>query len=332
MTFRSALRPLAPVAALAVLGATAAGCGNSSSSNSSKNASANSSSAASKPGFGKISCGSLKPGAQSSAVKIGGTPMKPTAKFKKPLKATSLQRSVISRGKGATPKPGTTVEEQVTMFLGTTGKSVGSHLVQVPAAGSAQLPKLFTAGASCLPVGSQAVAVDTAKDVYGAHMPSPKVKPGDTLVLVSRIVGVKKPLKPSAWKGAPPKVTFHGNKPPKLTLPSSKPAKKLEVKVLSQGSGPVVKDGDKVTVNYQGTSWNNGKIFDQSYGKKPVAFATNQVVPGFGAALIGQKVGTKLVVSIPPKDAYGTAKSAQNPMGGQTLVFVIDIKKTQPAS
>ena len=102
------------------------------------------------------------------------------------------------------------------------------------------------------------------------------------------------------------------------------------LKVLRPGTGDVVKAGDTVTLDYQGTSWDTGKIFDQSYGKQPASFATDQVVEGFGAALVGQKVGTRLVVTIPPKYAYGEKGSSNDSSGlaGQTLVFVIDIQKT----
>jgi peptidylprolyl isomerase len=123
-------------------------------------------------------------------------------------------------------------------------------------------------------------------------------------------------------------VTFTGGKPT-LKLPGGKPPTALLLKVLRPGKGEVVKDGDTVTLDYQGTSWDTKKIFDQSYGKQPASFATDQVVEGFGAALVGQKVGTRLVVSIPPKYGYGE-KTPENTseLAGQTLVFVIEIKKT----
>ena len=80
-----------------------------------------------------------------------------------------------------------------------------------------------------------------------------------------------------------------------------------------------VSEGDTVTVDYQGTSWETGEVFDQSFGtdaagveKEPLVIATNQVVPGFGAALVGQKVGTKLIVVIPPEYAYGTDPAAHD--------------------
>jgi peptidylprolyl isomerase len=50
-----------------------------------------------------------------------------------------------------------------------------------------------------------------------------------------------------------------------------------------------------------------------------------QYVKGFTEALIGQKVGSTLLVSIPPELAYGTDPNAHQ-LGGQTLLFVIQIR------
>jgi peptidylprolyl isomerase len=122
-------------------------------------------------------------------------------------------------------------------------------------------------------------------------------------------------------------VTFDADGKPTLKLPSSKPPADLLLKVLRAGDGDVVKSGDTVTLDYQGTSWDKGEIFDESYGKEPATFATTGVVEGFGAALVGQKVGTRLVVSIPPQYAYGEAGSGHE-LAGQTLVFVIEIQET----
>jgi peptidylprolyl isomerase len=95
--------------------------------------------------------------------------------------------------------------------------------------------------------------------------------------------------------------------------------------VLTEGDGAVVGDGDSVTVDYLGMSWDTGEVFDESFSKSPATFATTGVVPGFGAALVGQKVGSTVLVTIPPIYAYGTDPNAAQ-LGGQTLVFLIDIK------
>jgi peptidylprolyl isomerase len=90
-----------------------------------------------------------------------------------------------------------------------------------------------------------------------------------------------------------------------------------------------VASGGSVTVQYQGTLWRNGKVFDQSWGSGPTTFSTSQVVPGFQKALVGQKVGSRVVAILPPADGYGTAgNDTAGIKGTDTLVFVIDILAT----
>jgi len=80
-------------------------------------------------------------------------------------------------------------------------------------------------------------------------------------------------------------------------------------------------------VQYQGTNWRTGEVFDESWGRgTPTPFSTDQVVSGFATAMIGQEVGSQVLVVIPPAEGYGTAGQ---PSAGieptDTLVFVIDI-------
>lgn len=103
----------------------------------------------------------------------------------------------------------------------------------------------------------------------------------------------------------------------------------LVLKVLKEGTGDTVTSGDPVTVEYQGTNWTSNKVFDQSYGRSPATFTTDGVVPGFGAALVGQKVGAQVVVGIPPEFGYGAAGQASAGISGtDTLVFIVEIKAT----
>jgi peptidylprolyl isomerase len=109
--------------------------------------------------------------------------------------------------------------------------------------------------------------------------------------------------------------------------PGTEPPSDLQIEVLKKGDGPVVPDPANVTVQYQGVNWTTGEVFDQSWGKgTPSPFSTDQVVPGFAKAMIGQTVGSQVVVIIPPAEGYGEAGQPSAGIGGtDTLVFVIDI-------
>ena len=333
-----ALRRLAPVALLAASALALTACG--SSSKDSTKSSADKSSASSSPSASASTttdangCGTFSSGSTSGAVKVAGDFGKTqTATFKTPLSASGLERTVVTKGTGAQTQAGQKIDVLVSVYLGKDGKALGSQPVTLTV-GDTQMIQAFSAGIDCVPLGSRVVVSAPAKDMYGAQgNPNLGVSATDTLVIVTDVIGVHQPLVPQAWKTNAPKVTFAADGTPTLKLPGGKPPAQLLEKVLKPGTGDVVKEGDSVTLNYQGTSWDTGKIFDQSYGKQPATFATTDVVQGFGAALVGQKVGSRLVVSIPPKYGYGEKTSDNtSQLAGQTLVFVIEIQKTAPAA
>lgn len=315
-----ALRRTAAVVATAALLLSASACGDDGSSKKDSSSPASASNAAG-------SCPDVPSGEQSDAVKVSGDfGKKQEVDFSTPLEASSLQRTVVKDGDGEALPAGKDVNALVSVYLGKDAKALGTQQVTLTT-GNAQMIKAFSAGIDCQKIGSRVVVVSPAKDMYGEQgNPQLGIAPDDSVVIVTDLIGVKKPLEPAAWKHAP-QVTFAKDGTPTLKLPDTAPPKDLLLKVLKPGDGEVVQKGDNVTLDYQGTSWDTGKIFDQSYGKQPATFPTDQVVEGFGAALVGQKVGTRLVVSIPPRYAYGE-KGSGSELAGQTLVFVIDIKDT----
>jgi peptidylprolyl isomerase len=128
------------------------------------------------------------------------------------------------------------------------------------------------------------------------------------------------------------KVTGGFGQKPTLTVPSTPAPTKLTTDVLTQGSGPAVTSGQSLIVNYLGQTWTpkDGKpnVFDNSYDKhQPFAFPVGKkaVIPGWDQALVGQKTGSRLLLTVPPDLAYGTTKDASQPLAGETLLFVVDV-------
>jgi FKBP-type peptidyl-prolyl cis-trans isomerase len=275
-------------------------------------------------------CMELESGSLSDGVTVagdfGGTP---TATFTLPLTAESLERTVAIEGDGDVTAAGDQVSAIVSAFSGTTGEKVFSQPATITA-GDDTVFQGFLAGIDCVPTGSRTVTVAPASTLYGDKgNETIGVAPGETLVIV---VDVQEPLKPAEWKTDVPEVKFGAEgEAPTVTLPATPPPTEYQLKVLEKGDGDTVAAGDTVTLQYQGTSWDTGKVFDQSYGGDPAQFATDQVIQGFGAALVGQKVGTKLIVTIPPQYAYGTDPAAHD-LGGQTLVFLVEIQGTAPTA
>lgn len=95
----------------------------------------------------------------------------------------------------------------------------------------------------------------------------------------------------------------------------------LVYKILNSGNGKKFNETDKIKVMYKGTHV-DGTTFDES--KEPVAFAPNQVVPGFKEALLMMSPGAKMIAILPYNLAYGERGAGQSIKPFETLVFEIE--------
>lgn len=250
----------------------------------------------------------------------------PKVTFDKGLEADQLERHLAITGTKAQTKKGDSLQVVLTAYLARTGEKLSSEDAKLTVA-DVTLPLALDAGFDCVPVGSRVITTFPASDLYGdAGNAELGIEKDDSMIVVTDIVEKVEPLKPASWPDAP-KVTFKGKNPSfKLT---GKPSTELQMKVLKKGNGAVVGAGDTVTVDYYGVSWNTKKVFDESYSKAPAEFGVTGVVQGFGAALVGQKVGSRVIVTMPPALGYGEGKINANDLVGQTLVFVVDIRSTK---
>ncbi|MBO4721941.1 MAG: FKBP-type peptidyl-prolyl cis-trans isomerase [Muribaculaceae bacterium] len=95
----------------------------------------------------------------------------------------------------------------------------------------------------------------------------------------------------------------------------------LVYKILTPGNGKKFNETDKIKVMYKGTHV-DGTTFDES--KEPVAFAPNQVVPGFKEALLMMSPGAKMIAILPYNIAYGDRGAGKDIKPFETLVFEIE--------
>lgn len=115
---------------------------------------------------------------------------------------------------------------------------------------------------------------------------------------------------------------------PVLTFPSPEAPEGLQVQVLDAGDGRVVEAGDHIVCHYLGQCW-NGNVFDNSYDRgAPLDFqiGVGMVIRGWDDGLVGQRVGSRVLLSIPSGLGYGDRGVPQAGIkGGDTLVFVTEI-------
>ena len=70
-----------------------------------------------------------------------------------------------------------------------------------------------------------------------------------------------------------------------------------------------VKQGDNVKVHYTG-KLSNGKVFDSSAGRDPLAFTIGKgmMIPGFEKGILNMAVGEEKTIVLPPSEAYGDVR------------------------
>lgn len=321
MSVTSSARRFAPLAVVAALTFALSGCSGADNGDGTKD----------------DACTDYKSGSVSDSVKVSGTfgEQGVSAEFDSPLAPKELERTIVTEGDGDVTKAGQTVNTHITLINGASGESLYSQPASLPVSDPSVLAE-FSAGIECVPLGSRVVVTVPGDQMYGGQgNPQLGLGAGESVIIVTDLIDlfVVPPL-PSTqdWTENKATVKFNGEEPPELTLPKTDPSPELLLEVLEEGTGDVLEQGGTFTANYQGTKWSDGEIFDQSFGKgSPLTLKTDQVVKGFAAAMVGQKVGAKLVVSIPPQYGYGESPD-EHALGGETLVFVIDLLGAEPAA
>ncbi|GAA1582602.1 FKBP-type peptidyl-prolyl cis-trans isomerase [Actinomadura kijaniata] len=182
--------------------------------------------------------------------------------------------------------------------------------------------------------GARVVARIPPKDGYGENgNPQQQVSAGDTLVYVLDVRAVYP--KDAAAQGAPqplddsrlPKVA--GAQVPQVSVPKVAPPRTLQVRTLVRGNGPAVQKGQLLALQYAGVFWRNGQVFNSSWqvgNPYATTIGTGQVIKGWDQALVGQKVGSRMLLVVPPSLGYGAKGLPQAGIkGDDTLVFVVDL-------
>lgn len=274
-----------------------------------------------------------KPGKASDAVKVEGEgkDLKVTVPSGTDVDAaTAVERTVVKKGDGKNVVAGDLVSVQYRIVNATDGTVLDSSARgvddQLPVLLDPNQQSLFVAALECKPLGS-AVVVAVPGKMFGEGGKPVVVYAQSTKALPTVAKG-----KEVAPVEGMPTVKLDKDGAPEITIPKADPPAATTIANLKQGDGPTVQSGDYVIVQYRGVTWADGKEFDSSWKRKaPAQFQTTGVVTGFKKALEGQKVGSQVLVVIPPAEGYGDKASGSIP-ANSTLVFVIDILGTVPTA
>jgi FKBP-type peptidyl-prolyl cis-trans isomerase len=299
-----------------------------------------------------VGCGSSKPAASSSSsaaanpnangsVTVAGTfGTAPVVKIPKLHANNKLTVKTVIQGTGATVTKTDALAANFVLYFwdGTSSSLKANTFTSNPTViGGTMLPGLETALIG-QKVGSRVLAVIPPADAYGTAGNSQLGISGTTTLVF--VIDVLKTYSDSASAfgtqesdggGTLPTVTAHAGTAPTITIPSGNPPSGLVTKTLIKGSGPKLVKGQYVIAQYTGYIWRTKKVFDSSWTSgSPFGFvigaSPSQVITGWDSGLAGQTVGSRVMLVIPPKDAYGTTGASQAGITGtDTLVFVVDI-------
>ncbi|MGW5652403.1 FKBP-type peptidyl-prolyl cis-trans isomerase [Streptomyces humi] len=171
----------------------------------------------------------------------------------------------------------------------------------------AAVPAGLVTLAGCGDDSSSSSKASASPSASASSVPPPKIVDGPLPAITA---GTKFDEKPTVAKG------------------SGDPSENLAVKTVIAGGGKAVAENDFIQANYLGQIWSTAKVFDQSYDRTPLVMqlAQGSIIDGWRYALAGKKVGSRVLMAVPPKWGYGTSGNSQAGIKGtDTLVFVVDV-------
>jgi len=115
--------------------------------------------------------------------------------------------------------------------------------------------------------------------------------------------------------GLEPGVKFEADSPPNV----------LATGVITEGEGPLVEANSTVSLKFSLFGWSTRDIVDSNWNQSnPDSVEVSSLIPGLQNGIIGKRVGSRVLLVIPPALAYGES-GTDNVVPNETLVIVFDI-------
>jgi len=257
----------------------------------------------------------------------------PVVSYPTPLFTDGLEKSTISSGKGQVLQDGDIADTTVWVYDGSTEAPITTGNVR-PLIGDPDNP--FSKLVECSTVGSRIAATVDRSVILAPETEGAAVK-DETIVMIidvtARYLGKANGAEQIPQAGMPSVVLAPDGRPG-ITVPNEAAPSDLKVAVLKQGDGATVADGDTVVVNYTGVVWEDKSVFSSTWEDGSAASVVVKsldptdgtgLVEGFKTALTGQKVGSQVVVVVPPAQGYAGSTPPAGVTADSTLVYVFDV-------
>jgi len=270
------------------------------------------------------------------SIKVSGTaPAEPKVQFTAPFAIDKTRVEVLKAGTGAKATADGYVTVNYYGVNGRTGKLFDESYTKKPVTFPlGQVIAGFKTGLTGQSEGSRVLIVMPGTDGYDAAggRPDGGISVGDTLVFVVDILAVS--VNQPSGKAVPapsgaPSVTGSAADKPVVTIPSSAAPSSMIAANLIEGSGVAVAKGDVVQVRYVGYSWKTGKLIDDQFAT-PSDGKLSSTIPGWQSGLVGKKVGSRVLLVLPPADGYPQGSNNPPVEAGDTVVYVVDVLFAYP--
>jgi len=257
----------------------------------------------------------------------------PEVKWNGELKTEKTETTVVTKGDGAELAEGDQVSANLWIGNGTTQEQAystyddGGQAENVTA--SSQLSPVFRDAVLGQTIGSRVAVTTTAAEAFGdSGNPQMGIGNKDTVLIIVDLMEKYVPPTPTEVPAAEmPSIVEKKCEPVGLDftgLPEPKADDDLKRTIVTEGDGETVTSDMTIKVDYLGQVYKADEPFDESYSKDPVEFPLTNVVQGWTYGLSGVKVGSRVLLAIPPALGYGGTAQDKIP-ANSTLYFVVDI-------
>lgn len=277
--------------------------------------------------------------ANLDAIKVSGADGKqPTINATWPITIAKTQSKVLKKGSGETVSASSWVRINYVGVNGRTGKVFDSSFTRgAPATFNLkQVVPGFGKGLTGKHVGDRVLIMMPGSDGYDSQGGSAQagILKGDSLVFVVDIVGssIDTPSGTTVTPAANLPTVKMAQGVPNVVIGKATKPNKLVVQPLIKGKGAKVTDKDVIVAKYRTYSWSDGKLREDSYNGEGVTGSVSSLLPGWRKGLVGQTVGSRVMLIVPPADAYPEGNSSIGVKKGETLVYVIDIVYAEASS
>lgn len=245
--------------------------------------------------------------------RVGATP---TIEIKAPLEIDGFKARVLEEGSGREITEGSPVLVSVTAFDGTSGRMLsesGRPQMSLGIVGSGQIDDDLSRLVTGKREGTRVLAFRSITMGDGSTN-TIEVDVVDILPSIATGTPVDASVGPMSVEMSPEgPIISHVD-----TLPGG-----VTTQTLIKGDGVQVHEGDRVVAQFTVVGWTDGTVRVSTWETGvPEVINLGTAMKGLATALVDQKVGSRLAITIPPDLAAGD----------DTLCVVIDILGTEPGT